>query len=156
MGKNRTNRGGYRQPSKPAAASGPGGLSERTDGGPGSAKIPLKQPIRRLPNADYGANKKFVSDQELVNGLPAQGPIPTDPLPAEGNNLDIFAATELQGQSATSGGVMGQGVGIEALAEGQDDVDILLNVLEFRNPNNLYIKQLINTRNKEINNGYNT
>jgi hypothetical protein len=150
MAKKRSKSGGYRQPKNPAATSGPGALSERTDGGAGSTK----QPLRRIPGVPYGQQASLTAQQQAAP-LPAQGPIPTNPLPAEGNNLDIFAPTELQGQPATSGGVMGQGVGIEALAEGQDDVDILLNVLEFRNPNNPYIKQLINTRNKEINNGYN-
>ena len=151
MGKKR---GGNRQAKNPAPVPAPGpgagkGMN-RTDGGPGSAKIPLKQPIRRLPNADYGANKKFVSDQELVNGLPREGTIDTTPPPMDTPGIQVFGPSELQSQPATAGGITGPGVSTEAIPEGEEDIDILLNELEFRNPNNIYIKQLINTRNKEI------
>lgn len=46
--------GGYRRPSNPAPVSGPGANSRRTDG----------QPIRDLPNADYGENATFTSLQQ--------------------------------------------------------------------------------------------
>jgi hypothetical protein len=143
MGKNRT-RGGYRQPSKPAATSGPGSLSERTDGGPGSAKIPLKQPIRRLPDADYGANKKFVGGQEDVNGLPRTAP--TGEQIVKQSKPEVFTGTELITQDPRAGGATGQSIGIEEIASAQDDVNILLDVLDARNKNNIYIKQLKNTR----------
>lgn len=143
MGKNRT-RGGYRQPSKPAATSGPGALSQRTDGGPGSAKIPLKQPIRRLPDADYGANKKFVGGQEVVNGLSRTAP--TGEQIVKQNKPEVFTGTELVTQDPRAGGATGQSIGIEEIASAQDDVNILLDVLDARNQNNIYIKQLKNTR----------
>ena len=44
MAKKRT-RGGYRKPQNPAAVSGPGALSKRTDG---------KQPVVRVPDVPYG------------------------------------------------------------------------------------------------------
>ncbi len=155
MGKKR---GGARQAKNPAPVPAPGpgagkGMN-RTDGGPGSAEIPLKQPIRRLPNADYGANKKFVGGQEVVNGLPREGTIDTTPLSTNNPGIEVFGPTEFKNQPATSGGITGPGVGTEAIAEGAEDIDILLNELNARNPNNLYIKQLINTRNKEIQTGF--
>jgi len=151
MGKKR---GGSRQAKNPAPVPAPGpgagkGMN-RTDGGPGSAKIPLKQPIRRLPNADYGANKKFVSDQEVVNGLPREGTIDTTPPPMDAPGISVFGPSEFPGQPAQAGGITGAGVSTEAIPEGEEDNNILLNKLDFRNPNNIYIKQLINTRNKEI------
>lgn len=54
--------GGYRKPANPAPVSGPGSMSQRTDGGPG-------QPVRDLPNARYGENKDFRADQQ---GAPMQ------------------------------------------------------------------------------------
>lgn len=62
--------GGYRQPANPAPVSGPGALSQRTDGGPGA------QPVRRLPDADYGENRDFVAQQE---GAPLAQAEPIDP-----------------------------------------------------------------------------
>ena len=48
--------GGYRLPSKPATQSGPGALSQRTDGGPAS-----KQAARYIAGGNYG------DGQELMN-----------------------------------------------------------------------------------------
>lgn len=50
-------RGGYRRPSNPAPASGPGALSKRTDG---------RQPTRPLPNAKYGENAAFEQAQQAA------------------------------------------------------------------------------------------
>lgn len=40
--RNRSRRGGYRRPSSPAAASGPGALSERTDGRVSPGELPAE------------------------------------------------------------------------------------------------------------------
>ena len=141
-------RGGNRQAKNPAPVPAPGpgagkGMN-RTDGGPGSAKIPLKQPIRRLPDADYGANKKFVGGQEDVNGLPRTAP--TGEQIVKQNKPEVFTGTELVTQDPRAGGATGQSIGIEEIASAQDDVNILLDVLDARNQNNIYIKQLKNTR----------
>lgn len=66
--------GGYRRPANPAPVSGPGALSRRTDGGPG------QQPIRELPDADYGEAKDF---REMQQAAPmAAGQLP--PVDASG------------------------------------------------------------------------
>ena len=140
MAKNR--RGGYRQPKKPAAVATPQG-GQRTDGGQGSAK----QPIRRLPNADYGANKRFEGGQEAVDGLPAVKPIPM-PQQGTGNNLQnsLYGPTERKMESPTAGGLLdynSDGLIDEMV---QDDVDILLEEMGRRNPDNLYLQQLRSTR----------
>lgn len=60
--------GGYRRPNNPAPVSGPGALSQRTDGGPGS-----NQPVRDLPNAKYGENAAFRGAQQaapMSGGMP--------------------------------------------------------------------------------------
>ena len=53
--------GGYRRPANPAPVSGPGKLSRRTDGGPGSG-----QPVRDLPDARYGENAAFRAAQQAA------------------------------------------------------------------------------------------
>lgn len=99
--------GGYRKPSKPAAVSGPGVHSRRTDG----------QPMRDLPNADYGENATF---RDLQRGAPlAGGGAPTaapgaapDPLAAL---TGLGAPTQVPGQPVTAGADAGPGPGMSAL-----------------------------------------
>lgn len=62
MADGRANNGGYRRPSNPAAVSGPGALSQRTDGGPGAKAAAVK-----LPDAGYGEQKNF---QDIQAGAP--------------------------------------------------------------------------------------
>lgn len=50
-------RGGYRRPANPAPVSGPGALSQRTDG---------RQPTMDLPNAKYGENAAFRDAQQAA------------------------------------------------------------------------------------------
>ena len=52
--------GGARTPANPAMVSGPGALSQRTDGGP-------SQPNMMLPDAAYGEQQDF---QEIQGGAP--------------------------------------------------------------------------------------
>lgn len=62
MADGRANNGGYRRPQNPAAVSGPGALSQRTDGGPGAKAAAVK-----LPDAGYGEQKNF---QDIQSGAP--------------------------------------------------------------------------------------
>lgn len=54
-------RGGYRQPNNPASVSGPGALSQRTDGG---AIDGMTQPVQSYTGGDYGNNKAMRQQQE--------------------------------------------------------------------------------------------
>jgi len=126
MAKNR--RGGYRQPSKPAAVATPQG-GQRTDGGPGSSK----QPLRRLPDADYGANKQFVEQQQAAP-LPHQNPIPVSP--------NVFAPTERPGEPATQGVPIGDGASPTKI---QDNTDTILEAIYQINPSPV-ILEIINNR----------
>ena len=135
MTKNR--RGGYRQPAKPA----PVATSDRnrTDGGPGNKK----QPLRRLPDADYGANKEFVAQQRAGGGLPKVEPIS---IPQEQLSQTLYGPTERQYQSPTAGNIIDinqDGIADESL---QNDMDILLEEMSARNPGNTLLTQLISTR----------
>lgn len=63
--------GGYRRPTNPAPVSGPGALSQRTDGGPG-------QPVQDdLPNAAYGEEKAFREMQQAAPLAESGGPVDT-------------------------------------------------------------------------------
>ena len=62
MAKKRT-RGGYRKPQNPAAVSGPGALSKRTDG---------KQPVVRVPDVPYGEQAALTAQQQAARRDRAQ------------------------------------------------------------------------------------
>ena len=105
MAKKRS-RGGYRQPSKPAAVSGPGALSARTDGGPGSAK----QPVQRIPGVDYGEQKALTEQQQAAPlpkaTMPQAQPSVARPMP----QMDIFAETQRPSEPVTAGLPFGPGI----------------------------------------------
>lgn len=78
--------GGYRRPSNPAAVSGPGALSARTDGGAG-------QPVRVAPGGEYGSRKDM---EQIQSGARMQGgggqlppPPPVTPLDAPSEMPDV-------------------------------------------------------------------
>lgn len=105
--------GGYRPPANPAPVSGPGALSRRTDGGPGSAK----QPIAKLPDAAYGEQKEFGSIQQgapiggsAAPALGAPSPAPSGPLPPP-----LDAPSSRSDEPVTAGVDMGAGPGSEIL-----------------------------------------
>lgn len=60
--------GGNHPPANPAMVSGPGQLSQRTDGGPGNEK----QPIRVAPGGAYGDRKAAVEQQQMMR-VPKEG-----------------------------------------------------------------------------------
>lgn len=102
--------GGARVPSNPAAVSGPGALSRRTDGA---------QPVTDLPNAGYGENADF-------RGLQSAAPLPERSNPgAGGGGMDLAsilggitpmdAETANPDEPVTAGGVFGPGGGPEVL-----------------------------------------
>lgn len=107
--------GGYRQPSNPAPVSGPGRLSQRTDGGP----------IRDLPDAGYGEAKEFRELQQAAGVSAsggASGASPQVQLPA-----GFDAGTEFPDQPVTAGANAGPGPGQEVLglaAEGDEVEDL--------------------------------
>lgn|SRR5574340_51154 len=80
--------GGYRQPSNPAAVSGPGALSHRTDGGPTHGT---------LSNAKYGEQKNF---QEIQSGAPLSPPGSAAPhMPSQGGAPQVAAPTPFSAPS---------------------------------------------------------
>lgn len=104
------NRGGYRQPANPAPVSGPGALSQRTDGGPTEGmQSPSTQPARYISGLPYGQGKETYDQQTAA---PMQGTdIPSMPEPV----VPLSAPTQRPSEPITSGIDMGAGPGTEAL-----------------------------------------
>lgn len=99
--------GGYQKPSNPAPVSGPGSLSQRTDGQPGMA----------LPDAQYGEGKAFAEAQA---GAPmAQAPSPSGASPVGGGSAaprpGFSDPSQRPDEPTTAGAAAGPGPGPEAL-----------------------------------------
>lgn len=103
-------RGGNKTtPKNPAPVSGPGALSARTDGGPGSSR----QPIRPVPGGTYGDRQASIESQQvapLPNVASSSGPppLPAGPDGGQGPPMqpnDIFGPTARPGEPITTGSV---------------------------------------------------
>jgi hypothetical protein len=97
-------RGGYRQPNNPAPVSGPGALSQRTDGG---ATEGMTQPQQDYTGFAYGENKGL-SDQQ--GGAPMAG----NPFPMQ-EMVSLTAPTQRPDEPVTSGINRGDGPGTEVM-----------------------------------------
>lgn len=107
--------GGYRRPRNPAPVSGPGRLSRRTDGGPG-------QPIRDLPNPDYGEQKTFRQDQRAAPMAASEG---INPPPVDLSGVTALnAPTQRPGEPVTAGAALGDGPGLEAIGSTAEDKNL--------------------------------
>lgn len=111
--------GGYRKPANPAAVSGPGAYSQRTDGQPG---VTAQQAQRYVGGGEYGTNKAF--NEDVVGGAPmAAAPTMTPeatqmpagmaamPMPP----IDLMAPSVDPNRPVTTGVDAGPGPGSEAL-----------------------------------------
>ena len=98
-------RGGYRQPNNPAPVSGPGSLSQRTDGG---AIEGMTQPQQDYTGFNYGQNSEIAAQQSGA--------------PLAGSNIPGFNFTPLTAPSQrptepiTAGINMGEGGGTELMS----------------------------------------
>ena len=102
-------RGGYRRPSEPAAVSGPGALSQRTDGGATS------QPQMLASGGAYGDRKEM---QEIQSGAAMAGGGASTPAPSA---IPFDAPTQNPGEPVTAGAALGPGVGPEAAGIKSDE-----------------------------------
>lgn len=105
--------GGQRTPSNPAMVSGPGRMSARTDGGPGS-----KQAMRYVSGGDYGDGGLMGIQQ----GAPmAATPTPQPISPLQGMQqagpsvVPLTEPTQRPDEPVTAGAALGPGPGPEAL-----------------------------------------
>jgi hypothetical protein len=115
-------RGGYQQPTNPAPVSGPGALSQRTDGGPSQA--PMYMPAMK----SMGSTGREQMAQQQGAAL-YKAPSPTGGGSAIESNLPavtpITAGTALPEQSIADGTPAFGGAGPEALnLPKQEDTDI--------------------------------
>ena len=100
--------GGLHAPTNPASVSGPGALSQRTDGAP--------QPKMALPDAKYGEQKDF---QSIQGGAPMGSP--ASPAGATGGGVtpqmptQFGAPTANPNEPVTAGAAVGPGVDQSAL-----------------------------------------
>jgi len=99
-------RGGYRAPSNPAAVSGPGALSQRTDGGP-------TQAARYVPGLPYGQGQQTYSNQ--VAAPMAGNSMAGNPMPAMEMPTELMAPTQRPNEPITAGIDIGEGPGSSAL-----------------------------------------
>lgn len=107
--------GGYRQPRRPAPASGPGRLSRRTDGGPGDRS----QPIRDLPNPDYGEQQTFRDIQGAAPMAPETGQAGPPVQPVDTSRVTALNSPSSRPQEpVTSGADAGPGPSSAALGVG--------------------------------------
>lgn len=110
-------RGGYQPPRRPAPASGPGRLSRRTDGGPADRRR-TAQPIRDLPNPDYGEQQTFRAIQGAAPmGAAADQGAPVSPVDLSGLT-PLNAPTGRPEEPVTAGAESGAGPGAAALGLG--------------------------------------
>jgi hypothetical protein len=108
--------GGYRAPANPAPVSGPGALSQRTDG---------RQPIMDLPDAGYGENAQFRQDQAGAAlpqsnapsspAISGAGAGPAAPPPEMNAPQPLSAGTLNPDQPVTHGADAGDGPGLASL-----------------------------------------
>jgi hypothetical protein len=102
------NHGGYRKPSNPAAFSGQGKYSKRTDGGP--ADMLKKQPVRPMAaDGVYGARK---ASQDAQAAAPMSAGVSTPKLPPV---TSLFNETTRPDEPVTAGNPLGAGPGPEVL-----------------------------------------
>lgn len=105
------NRGGYQAPAKPAPVSGPGKLSRRTDG----------QPMRMLPNAEYGEQKTYQAQQRAAPAAQtAMDPTQAAPPGVDMSRITPMSApSQFPNEAVTAGADMGAGPGAAALGLAQ-------------------------------------
>lgn len=105
-------------PKKPAMSSGPGSLSQRTDGGSAS-----KQAIRYASGMPYGEGQDFLDIQSSAPMEKATSAKPMSPgavaeatqAPQGGGIVPLDAPTQMPDQPVTYGADGGVGPGMEAL-----------------------------------------
>jgi hypothetical protein len=106
-------RGGYQAPNNPAAVSGPGALSQRTDGGP-------TQPAQYMPGLGYGEGGKNYSNQTSapLAGNPIKSPSAASMTGTEGlQPIPLDAPTQFPDEPGTAGINRGSGGGSELMMD---------------------------------------
>lgn len=104
-------RGGYRAPSNPAAVSGPGALSQRTDGGP-------TQGAKYVSGLPYGQGQQTYSNQvaaPMAGNTMGASAMGDSGLVQMEMPTELFAPTQRPTEPISSGVNIGEGPGSEVL-----------------------------------------
>lgn len=119
-------KGGYRKPANPAATSGPGSLSRRTDGGAGS-----KQAQREIRTGKYGESKALMEQQQgaAMAGNPMPTPKVSAPKGATSPVTSLFAPTERPQEPVTSGMPFGAGSSMSPVQTNPNTTSIVAKYL---------------------------
>ena len=124
MARGRSRRGGYQPPAKPAPASGPGALSQRTDGMPSPEYSGL--PYGENQAVNQQASAAPMAATAAPGGSAAPRPAGGRPkFGAEG----VFGPTDRPGEPMTAGIDWGPGAGAPPPAMLPDDPDLILRAL---------------------------
>lgn len=102
--------GGYRQPNNPAPVSGPGAMSQRTDGGPADT-----QAAKYISGLPYGEGQAMMD----IQGSAPMAAAPQMPAPAP--VVPLSAPTQRAGEPVTSGADVGPGPDMSSLGLGAKD-----------------------------------
>jgi hypothetical protein len=112
-------RGGYRKPENPAPTSGPGALSQRTDGGPA-------QGAKYISGMPYGEGRSTY-DQQTAAPMSAGSAMPQ--APAFELPTPLMAPTSRPNEPITSGINMGDGPGSEVMMDRPSNEKTLADTL---------------------------
>lgn len=101
--------GGKRTPRNPAPVSGPGQLSQRTDGGP-------QQTLANMTGMPYGENAEFNTLQgqapmSAAGQTTARAPRPRQPRGGGQGPVSLFSPTQRPDEPVTAGAPFGPGEG---------------------------------------------
>jgi hypothetical protein len=99
--------GGYRKPENPAPVSGPGALSQRTDGGP-------TQPAKYISGLPYGEGQATYDQQTAAPMARNNSPEPALQMPEP---TPLMAPTERPDEPVTAGINSGPGAGSEVMMD---------------------------------------
>lgn len=111
--------GGYQRPTSPAPVSGPGAMSQRTDGGPGSS-----QTARYVAGMPYGEGADFMDIQSMAPmaaapNIPSASSMGSAPSQLESMEpasiIPLNAPSMRPSEPITTGVDVGPGAGPEAL-----------------------------------------
>jgi hypothetical protein len=117
-------KGGYQRPTSPAPVSGPGSLSQRTDGGPAH-----KQSAKYISGLPYGQGQEMMNTQSsapMEASTPTPNPAPASAIASAGSQsqdqpaepmpiVPLSAPTQRPDEYVTHGADAGPGPGLESL-----------------------------------------
>ena len=127
--------GGYRRPTNPAPVSGPGQLSQRTDGGPQQVQV-------NMSGMPYGENAEFNTTQSMapMSASPsARSPRASARSASAGGGMSatpLFAPTQRPDEPVTAGAPFGPGNGpVMPQTSGRTNYSSLYSRMAMDNPN---------------------